>query len=230
MLRQGHLAAVVVATFVIGCAFLLGVGCSGTRMEAPKEKGHTEATNTEQGRTAEATSEDQARCDRTRRIKKSSMRDIYSRKAYGGFVGTNDVPGCPPGGLLLGTDKADRLLGHEGDDEIRGLDAGDFILGGVGDDVIHGGPGDDNPLSGDTGDDVIYGGAGDDLFLAGKGADVIYGEDGSDYIDVASSEVQPDKLYCGKGKDKYHGAEKMDYVSSSCEKEVKAGIPPARGE
>jgi len=62
---------------------------------------------------------------------------------------TNDIPGCPnKGGLLLGTDKTDKirayggsylgdkLAGEDGDDEIRGLGAVDWILGGLGSDVI----------------------------------------------------------------------------------------------
>jgi Ca2+-binding RTX toxin-like protein len=114
---------------------------------------------------------------------------------------TNDLPDCPKGGLLLGTDKADKLGGKEGDDEVRGLGAADQIFGGVGKDFIYGGPGDDSPLVGE------------------KGADVIYGGDGNDYL-FAKWDSGPDKLYCGKGKDEY-AADKIDYVSSSCEKKAK---------
>ena len=48
VIRQGHPIAVV-RTFLIGCAVLLVVGCSGVRSEAPQEEqGHTEATKQEQ--------------------------------------------------------------------------------------------------------------------------------------------------------------------------------------
>jgi hypothetical protein len=47
---------------------------------------------------------------------------------------TNDLPGCPKGGLLLGTEKHghryDQLAGEDGDDEIRGLGGPDSISGG----------------------------------------------------------------------------------------------------
>ena len=98
----------------------------------------------------------------------------------GGPYTTNDLPGCPDGGLLLGTDKADKLDGKKGDDEIRGLGAADFIYGGVGNDVIYAGPGDEASLFGDEGDDVIYGGHGDDGIEEGKGADVIFVSGGTD--------------------------------------------------
>jgi RTX calcium-binding nonapeptide repeat (4 copies) len=209
VVRQGRLIALV-RTFLIGCAFLLIViGCSGTRSEAPQEEGHgrTEATKKEQTRQPEATASEEARCEGTRTF-----------QMVGTFT-TNDLPGCPKGGLLLGTDKADKLDGKKGDDEIRGLGAADFIYGGVGNDVIYAGPGDEASLFGDEGDDVIYGGHGDDGIEEGKGADVIFGGDGNDEI-FAFTDDQRDKLYCGKGKDAYHAAEKIDYVSSSCEKKI----------
>jgi hypothetical protein len=58
---------------------------------------------------------------------------------------TNDVPGCPTGGLLSGTDGRDNLDGKKGEHEIRGLGGVDVIFGGDGSDVIYGGPGDDTP-------------------------------------------------------------------------------------
>jgi hypothetical protein len=215
MTNQERLIALV-GTFLIGCTFLLIViGCSGTRSEAPQKEGqgHTEATKKEQTRSPEATASEEARCEGTRPLPKGG--------GHGPHVfTTNDLPGCPKGGLLLGTNKPDKLGGKEGKDEIRGLGAADFIFGGVGDDVIYGGPGDDAFLFGDEGDDVIYGGDGDDGVEEGRGEDVIYGGDGNDYI-YAFVDDQRDKLYCGKGKDKYHAATKLDYVSSSCEKKIK---------
>jgi Ca2+-binding RTX toxin-like protein len=216
VVRQGHFIAVV-GTFVIGCAFLLlVVSCAGTSSEAPKEgQGHTQATNKEQGRSPEATASEEARCEGTRTFQK--WREHFT---------TNDLPGCPKGGLLLGTDKNDNLAGLEGDDKIRGLGAKDEILGGGGHDVIYGGPGDDPFLAGDdgpaAGDDVIYGGPGDEMeILGGNGDDVIYGGDGDDYL-TEKWDRGHDKLYCGKGKDVYL-TDKKDFVSSSCEKKGKVG-------
>ena len=222
MVRQGHFIAVV--AFLIGCVILLVVGCAGTSSEtSKKEQEPTEATKKEQTRSPEATvSEEQARCEGTRKIKRS-----------GGWVGwgvhtTNDLPGCPKGGLLLGTDGPDKLFGGDGEDKIRGLGGEDEFWGGDGNDVIYGGPGNDT-LDGDMvhekNADVIYGGDGDDSISGGEGADVIYGGDGNDSIEEggAGKDVYPDKFYCGKGKDKIYSSlgnisGKNDYVSSSCEK------------
>src|SRR5215211_1921561 len=204
VVRQAHIIAVVGA-FLMGCVVLLMVvGCAGVRSEAPEKQGHTEATSSEE-----------ARCEGTRPIKKKWRTGLWT---------TNDVPGCPKGGLLSGTDGIDQLYGKDGDDEIHSLGANDwFIYGGYGDDVIYGGPGDDIPVGG-PGDDVLYGGAGGDEDMEeGKGEDVIYGGDGSDapvggsgedvlygggddWLDGRSLEdvapwggrAQRDKLYCGE--------------------------------
>ena len=132
--------------------------------------------------------------------------------------GRNDLPRCPRGGLLSGTEGPDQLAGEDGEDEIRGLGARDFISGGAGNDIIYGGPGDNSPMVGDECDDVVYGGDGDEEELGGgKGEDVIYGGDGNDDLDGASVDRQQrDKLYCGEGKD-YYVADENDYVDSSCE-------------
>jgi hypothetical protein len=215
----------VVGALLIGCAGLLAIGCSsgGVRSEVPKEEkqGHTEGTKG-QARSPEATaSEEDARCEKTRSID----------KLHGPYL-TNDVPGCPNGGLLSGTDKPDRLAGEQGEDEVRGLGAADRLTGGHGPDVIYGGPGDDtsenvlhgesgrDELNGAEGDDLLYGGAGDDVLWGAGGEDVLYGEDGRDHVDGTSDGGERDKLYCGEGKDEYV-ADKKDYVSSSCEVKVR---------
>jgi hypothetical protein len=186
VVRQVHLIAVV-WTFLIGCAFLLVVGCAGVRSEAPQEKHrHTEASK-EQGHSSEATASEEARCEGTR----------TSAPAFT----TNDLPGCPKGGLLLGTDHQDLLTGKHGDDEVRGL-------GGF--DVLEGGPG----------SDILYGGDGNDYLESSKGEDLLYGGDGSDELDARHG--QRDKLYCGEGRDEY-SADKDDYVDSSCEKKTRWG-------
>ena len=205
MIRQAHFMAVMGA-FLIGCvAVVLVVGCAGVRSQAPQEgQGNTEATK-EQTRSPEATaSEEEARCEGTRRL--------YT---------TNDLPGCPKGGLLSGTDKRDRLRGQQGDDEVRGLGGFDTLEGGPGNDILYGGPGVDE-VSGAEGADVIYGGDGDDHLYPGEGNDVIYGGDGNDVIRANETYGQRDKLYCGEGRDKYQ-AGKNDYVDSSCEKQFESG-------
>ena len=224
VIRQAHLIAVV-GTFLIGCAVFLVVGCAGVGSEAPQK---------EQGRSPEATASQEARCEGTRTyhlyqvvhrpgywngpLRTGSEEDMKKADKKAGQMTmdfgvhtTNDLPGCPKGGLLLGTDKADvdpypdhpGLEGQAGDDEIRGLGANDYLSGGDGKDVLYGGPGEDR-IDGGPGEDVIYGGDGNDSLAAKDG--------------------QRDKLYCGKGKDEYF-ADKNDYVSSSCEKKVKP--PPA---
>ena len=215
MLRQEHLIAVV--TVLIGCAVLLiVVGCAGTSSESSKK---------EQGSSSRATqSEEEARCQGTRTTKNPSV------GSGGGGYTTNDLPGCPSDGLLLGTDKKDRLAGKD-DDKISGLGGKDLIFEGDGNDIIYAGPGDDGVLHGDgrdegDGDDVIYGGSGDEVLEGGKGVDDIYGEDGSDSISDYP-DGQRDKPYCGEGKDRYV-VEKKDFVSSSCEKKVDIYASPPR--
>jgi Ca2+-binding RTX toxin-like protein len=136
-----------------------------------------------------------ARCEGTRTI----------TPKYDVPLVSNDVPGCPKGGLLLGTDKKDKLGGQEGDDKIRGLGGPDYITGGSGDDVIYGGPGDDTVLEVENGEDVIYGG------------------DGNDHL--AIDDGHRDKLYCGEGNDHYQ-ADPNDYVDSSCEP-ASASVEPS---
>ncbi len=189
---------------LMGCAVLLVVGCAGVGSEAPQK---------EQGSSPQATASEEARCEGTRTFQK-----------WGGHFTTNDLPGCPNGGLLLGTDKKDRLAGQEGDDKIRGLGGFDDVKGGPGNDILYGGPGFDL-LGGDDGDDVVYGGDGEDEMYGGKGEDVLYGGDGTDLIDPTGGDWQQrDKVYCGEGSDLYR-ADKNDYVDSSCENSLKPDTP-----
>ena len=220
MVGQEHLIAVVGA-ILIGCTFVVLGGCAGMRSEAPQEEQEQTETPKEQGRSPETTASEEGRCEGTRTFKRMRMADAV--------LTTNDLPGCPKGGLLSGTDKHDNLAGEDGEDQVRGLGAGDFIFGGSGNDVIYGGPGRDNPLVGDEGDDVIYGGDGDDAVLIGEeGNDVIYGGPGNDIELHGDGDGQRDKLYCGEGRDSYM-ADKVDYVSSSCEVKLRPskskGIP-----
>jgi hypothetical protein len=221
----------VVVAFVIGCAVLLIViGCSGTSSEGPREQGDAEATK-EQTRSPEATASEEARCEGTRTyhlynvsyngggegplrtgseedMKKAEKKASHDYK-WGiktqdfGVYTTNDLPGCPKGGLLKGTAKPDKLGGKDGDDEVRGLGGSDDIFGG-------------------SGNDIIYGGDGNDELESDKGEDVLYGGDGNDILIGAYSLGQRDKLYCGEGKDRYL-ADNNDYVDSSCEKKEVGG-------
>jgi hypothetical protein len=156
-------------------------------------------------RSPKATTEE-AQCERTRAFKDYTRWAVFT---------TNNVPGCPKGGLLSGTDKPDNLAGKDGDDEIRGLGAADLIEGGDGNDVIYGGPGRDFLFDG-NGEDVLYLGAGnDDVILANGVLD-----DGT-----------RDKVYCGPGKDEYLAdKDKKDYVDSSCEEEMPRIPPPDPGD
>lgn len=211
---------------LIECAILLVVGGSGVQARASEEQGSSDD-----------------RCEETRFVGRIGAR--YT---------TNDVPGCPSGGLLSGTDVDDELAGVKGDDEIRGLGVMDSLLGGEGNDVIYGGPGADEldggkdddviyggdgadgsiwPMLGGPGDDVIHGGDGNDDFTGETGEDVFYGGDGNDFLDGRDRRLldnQRDELYCGKGRDQYL-AGSLDYVDSSCEEAapfplVDTGGPP----
>jgi hypothetical protein len=222
---RGHPIAVVGA-FLMGCP-VLAIGCAGVRSEAPEEgQGHTEATK-EQAHSGGAASEE-ARCGGTRTV------DLQGRTYT-----TNDVSGCPNGGLLSGTDGRDKLDGEDGDDEIRGLGAMDGIFGGLGSDVIYGGDGDDSLEGGtygpswdesskdvlhggpgkdyltdfDGGDDVLYGGDGDDKTLAGgAGEDVIYGGDGNDRIDGATVDITGVRVR--KQRDELYCGEGKDHYNA----------------
>ncbi len=77
--RQGRSIALVVA-FLIGCAVVLMAGASGVQ--------------------AQASNKEEARCEGTRTIRPADL--------GGEIVTTNDLPGCPKGGLLLGTEGSDR--------------------------------------------------------------------------------------------------------------------------
>jgi hypothetical protein len=208
-------------TFLIGCAFLLlAVGCSGTSSETSKK---------EQGSSPEATASEEARCERTRTFQRN-LGFVEGSFYRGGSYLTNDVPGCPKGGRLSGTDKSDTppdrpgLVGKDGDDEIRGLGGRDKLFGGYGSDVIYGEQGRDFVIGG-GGDDVLYGGDGDDRLLhGGAGEDVLYGGDGNEELDgTTHGAPRRDKLYCGEGIDQYY-ADKLDYVSGSCEKKEKVTV------
>jgi hypothetical protein len=220
VVRQGHhiktrVLIAVVGAFLIGCAVFLVVGGSGVQAQASKEG---------QGRSAGAASEEDP-CGKTRSI-----------TWLGARYTTNDVPGCPHGGLLSGTDQDDYLAGKGGDDEIRGLGAADELHGGYGTDVIYGGPGGDFLVSGvvnshDRSKSVLYGGDGADHLFGAEGEDVLYGGDGNDWLDGRDrrgvKDTHRDELYCGEGRDQYI-AGRLDYVSSSCEegKLVDTGGPP----
>jgi RTX calcium-binding nonapeptide repeat (4 copies) len=251
VIRQGHLMAVGIY-FLMGCVVLLMVvGCTGGRSVASHEEqqGRTEATKQEQTRSPEATASEETRCKKTRPIdllgSGGAIPDMSVKPGDPeALYVTNDLPGCPKGGLLTGTSRPDQLAGEDGEDEVRGLGSSDILTGGLGRDVLYGGPSDDelygggkqplsfyidksknvlhggpgkDTLSGDEGDDVIYGGDGNDFDLWGsRGEDVIYGGDGNDHLDATTWDRQRDKLYCGAGRDEYT-ADKLDYVSSSCE-------------
>jgi hypothetical protein len=155
-----------VRSFLIGCALLLlGVGCSGTTSSETSKK--------EQGSSPQAPESEEARCDGTRTYHGPSFLTFRPKEPDIVYT-TNDLPGCPNGGLLSGTDHPDQLGGKDGDDEIRGLGAEDYIYGGSGEDVIHGGPGDDSLPYGGAGEDVVSGEDGADELIDGAGDDVIF--------------------------------------------------------
>jgi Ca2+-binding RTX toxin-like protein len=210
VVRRGHLIAVVVA-FLVGCAVVVVVGASGVRAQTSQEKekqGHTEATDTEQGHSGGAAPQGADRCDKTRTIVRGGA----------GYL-TNDLPGCPKGGLLsaklpdTGKGKITSptyglMRGEKGDDEIRG---GSELYGGEGNDHIYGGPRGAWSIVGDDGDDIIFGGEGDDAFLdGGKGEDILHGGPGGDSLLFGGD--GDDVIYGGDGDDTLSGGEGKDLL------------------
>ena len=185
-----------VVAFLIGCAVVLVAGASGSQAQASQQnkQERTKASKKERRSSPRATASGEARCEGTRRI--NANRPVRYT--------TNDLPGCPKGGPLLGTDKADELAGEKGDDEVRALGGTDDLMGG-------------------SGDDVIYGGDGDDYVSPDEGNDAIYGGDGNDVL--AAHDARRDRLYCGAGRDQYL-ADPNDYVDSSCETASASAQPP----
>jgi len=107
--------------FLIGCAVFLMAGASGVQAETSKK---------EQGSSPQATSEEEARCQRTQTIDLLAKSPSSSPAPVGLFV-TNDLPGCPnKGGLLSGTEEPDKLYGGDGENEVHGLSARDKLSGG----------------------------------------------------------------------------------------------------
>jgi Ca2+-binding RTX toxin-like protein len=166
----------VVRAFLMGCTVLVVAGCAGVRSAAPQkeEQGHTEATASEE-----------ARCEGTRTIDLAEGASASGTSAPAALFITNDLPGCPKGGLLSGTDKRDKLAGQAGEDEVRGLGDSDAISGGLGSDVIYSGRGGDHLQAGgwlgpdwywDYSKNVLYGGPGRDMVDGEAGDDVLYGE------------------------------------------------------
>ena len=84
-------------------------------------------------------------------------------------------------GLLVGTEKPEKLGGTVNDDVIYGLSGDDRINGVPGNDALYGGQGDDH-LYGGLGNDVLNGDEGMDHLEGGDGDDTLNGGDGADYL------------------------------------------------
>jgi Ca2+-binding RTX toxin-like protein len=239
VVHRGHLIALV-GVLLLGCAVLLvGVGCSATRSETSNKKG--------QGSLPQATqSEEEGRCGGTRTIPVKTWvgKALQARQALVPYI-TNDVPGCPKGGLLTGTNKQDYFAGKDGPDEIRGLGGSDQIEGGLGSDFIYGGSGDDELQESlgfknvhghsfhghgqyfrftnikDLSKNVLNGGPGDDTISGGSADDRIVGGKGPDAIggddgnDIHYGGPGEDKVYGGEGEDVLYGGDGDDHLYAS---------------
>ena len=88
------------------CTVLVALGCAVAQAEASQERQElTEAAKREQAYPGGVAPEED-RCEGTRTV---------VRQGGAGYA-TNDVPGCPQGGVLVGTDSASYLYGGEGVD------------------------------------------------------------------------------------------------------------------
>ena len=237
MVGRARLIAVV-KSFLIVCAVVLAVSCAGVRSEDPEERqGHTEGSNKDQTSSLEATASEEARCAGTRTVdvlKRAGVGKVFDSSVQPGdpearFT-TNDLPGCPNGGPLEGTDKSDKLAGEYGEDEVRGLGAKDTLSGGGGGDVLYGGPGNDEPQAGagpvgvepftDSGKNTLHGGAGKDFMAGAEGDDEIHGGEGDDKMlwggggeDVLYGGAGNDEwLWGDAGEDVLHGEDGDDYL------------------
>ena len=233
---------------LLGGCMVLVVGCSsGVRSEAPKEEpqGQSQTTKKQQesteatrgeGRSSKAASEDD-RCGGTRTVdvlKRAGVHSVSDSSVQPGdpearFT-TNDLPDCPNGGLLEGTDESDKLAGEYGEDEVRGLGAKDTLSGGGGGDVLYGGPGNDELQAGagpvgvkpftDSSKNTLHGGAGKDFMAGADGDDMIHGGEGDDKMlwggggeDVLYGGAGNDKwLWGDAGEDVLHGEDGDDYL------------------
>ena len=92
-----------------------------------------------------------------------------------------------PGGVCVGTKRADTITGSVGTDEINGRAGGDTIDGGNGSDTINGGGGNDRITDIGVVPDI----------------DHITGGKGNDIIDVREGDPNdaPDQVDCGPGTD-----------------------------
>ena len=92
-----------------------------------------------------------------------------------------------PGGVCLGTKRADTITGTVGTDEINGRGGGDTIDGGNGSDTIAGGGGNDTITDIGVVPDI----------------DRVSGGKGNDIIDVREGDPgdAPDQVDCGPGTD-----------------------------
>jgi serralysin len=120
------------------------------------------------------------------------------------------IQGTSGNDILNGTSESDTINAFEGDDKLFGEGADDILDGGNGDDKIYGGDGNDEIKDvNDTPylDDKIYGGSENDNINVGidytlSSLYYIYGEAGSDYIKVVSSNaiinggIDDDEIYC----------------------------------
>jgi hypothetical protein len=187
VVRRGRSIALV-GTFLIGCAVLVLVAdasrvqaearCEGTR---PLHRYMVFYANGH--RSLKYGSEEEMK----KAAKKAGQR-VEDR----GVDTSNDLPGCPKGGLLKGTDKKDDLNGMEGEDKVRGLGGSDYVKGGPGSDILYGGDGNDYLI------DYLDHNAGErDKFYCGKGKDR-YHADKNDYVD---SSCEKTTLPRGRGFD-----------------------------
>jgi hypothetical protein len=140
------------------------------------------------------------------------------------------------GGVIKGTDEADRLVGtryvdviqgRAGDDRLEGRGGEDLLFGGEGRDRLDGGARSDL-LNGGPGGDLLVGGGGPDRFVASgryepspcrvgrlRCADIVVGGPGNDVIGMHDRHYDIVRS-CGEGRDEVI-ADPSDDVADDCE-------------
>lgn len=120
------------------------------------------------------------------------------------------------GGILVGTDYADKLRGVSAADTLRGAGGDDVLNGFGGSDLLEGGAGDDMIWAG-GGNDTVLGGDGGDWIVGGAQSSLLDGGAGADTITVDGSGGARHLLSGGEGADTFRFGSRVAGVATTVE-------------